>query len=100
MRTIRLFIVSWMHLLRHDSKHQHGRSRDFESLVQYNGDQFFVLRDFESYLEAQDKADQAYRNPKHWAQMSLINTANAGHFSSDLTIDRYVDDVWKLTPNK
>lgn len=72
----------------------------FESLVQYNGDQFFVLRDFESYLEAQDKVDQAYRNPKHWAQMSLINTANAGHFSSDLTIDRYVDDVWKLTPNK
>lgn len=72
----------------------------FDSLVQYNGDQFFVLRDFESYLKAQDKVDQAYRNPKHWAQMSLINTANAGHFSSDLTIDRYVDDVWKLTPNK
>ena len=72
----------------------------FDSLVQYNGDQFFVLRDFESYLKAQDKVDQAYRNLKHWAQMSLINTANAGHFSSDLTIDRYVDDVWKLTPNK
>lgn len=60
------------------------------------GDQYYVLYDFRAYCEAQAKIDRAYRDRKHWAQICLINLANCGYFSSDRTIQEYVDDIWKL----
>ena len=59
-------------------------------------DQYFILKDFESYRIAQEKVDMAYRNQGKWARMAMVNTANSGKFSSDRTIQEYVDEIWKL----
>ncbi|MFO8068783.1 MAG: glycogen/starch/alpha-glucan phosphorylase [Alkalibacterium sp.] len=67
----------------------------FESLVQYN-DEYFVLKDFDSYVEAQEKIDELYKNEKEWTKKSLLNIASAAPFSADYTIKRYADDIWKV----
>ena len=59
-------------------------------------DQYFILKDFESYMEAQKKISDAYTDKKRWARMALMNTACCGKFSSDRTIQEYVDEVWHL----
>nr|MCR4756572.1 glycogen/starch/alpha-glucan phosphorylase [Butyrivibrio sp.] len=59
-------------------------------------DQYFILKDFESYLEAQKRISDAYQDKKRWAKMALLNTASCGKFSSDRTIQEYVDEVWHL----
>ena len=59
-------------------------------------DQYFILKDFEPYLEAQKRISDAYQDKKRWAKMALLNTASCGKFSSDRTIQEYVDDVWHL----
>ena len=59
-------------------------------------DQYFILGDFRSYAEAQKKVEEAYRDEKKWAKMALLNTAHSGKFSSDRTIQEYVDDIWHL----
>lgn len=61
-----------------------------------NNDEFFVLKDFEPFVKVQEEVDKAYRDSRHWNQMALINIANAGHFSSDDTIKRYVKDIWHI----
>lgn len=67
----------------------------FDSLIKYN-DEYFLLRDFDSYVEAQKEIDKAYGNQTFWQKMSLINIANAGRFSSDETVSRYAEDIWKI----
>ena len=59
-------------------------------------DVYFILKDFDSYAEAQKRVDAAYRDQDGWAQMAMLNTACAGKFSSDRTIEEYVKDIWKL----
>jgi starch phosphorylase len=59
-------------------------------------DQYFILKDFEAYLDAQRRISDAYADKKRWAKMSLLNTASCGKFSSDRTIQEYVDEVWHL----
>ena len=59
-------------------------------------DTYFILADFRSYVEAQKKVMEAYKDEKRWAKMAILNVANAGKFSSDRTIQDYVDDIWKL----
>ena len=59
-------------------------------------DVYFILKDFRSYAEAQEKVEAAYRDKDRWAKMVLLNTASCGKFSSDRTIQEYVDDIWKL----
>ena len=59
-------------------------------------DVYFILKDFRSYAEAQEKVEAAYRDKDRWAKMVLLNTACCGKFSSDRTIQEYVDDIWKL----
>ena len=59
-------------------------------------DIYFILKDFDSYCEAQAKVDAAYRDQKGWARMAMMNTACSGKFSSDRTIEEYVKDIWKL----
>ena len=63
-------------------------------------DEFFVFKDFASYVEAQKKVDSLYRNKERWLKMSLINIANSGIFSSDNTIKRYADEIWNIKPHK
>ena len=59
-------------------------------------DQYFILGDFRSYAEAQKRVEEAYKDEKRWAKMALLNTACSGKFTSDRTIQEYVDDIWHL----
>ena len=59
-------------------------------------DIYFILKDFDSYAEAQRRVDAAYRDTSAWARMAMMNTACAGKFSSDRTIEEYVKDIWHL----
>ena len=54
------------------------------------------LADFRSYAEAQKRVEEAYKDEKRWAKMALLNTACSGKFTSDRTIQEYVDDIWHL----
>lgn len=69
----------------------------YDSLLKYN-DEYFLLRDFQSYVEAQEKIDCLYSDKTRWQEISLINIANAGRFSSDDTVMRYADDIWQIEP--
>jgi len=62
------------------------------------GDPYLVLADFQSYCEAHHALDIAYRDPKQWAKMAIMNTACMGKFNSDRSIQDYVDNIWHLTP--
>ncbi len=59
-------------------------------------DMYFILADFKSYAAAQERVEAKYRNEAAWARSAILNTACAGKFSSDRTIQEYVDDIWKL----
>uniref|UniRef100_A0A803QKT2 Alpha-1,4 glucan phosphorylase n=1 Tax=Cannabis sativa TaxID=3483 RepID=A0A803QKT2_CANSA len=61
-------------------------------------DYFLVGKDFPSYLECQDKVDEAYRDQKKWTRMSILNTAGSYKFSSDRTIHEYAKDIWNIQP--
>ncbi|MCW8108808.1 glycogen/starch/alpha-glucan phosphorylase [Alteromonas ponticola] len=60
------------------------------------GDAYMVLADFRAYSDAQIKVDEAYRDKTRWAKMAIINTAKMGKFTSDRSIQDYVDKIWKL----
>ena len=59
-------------------------------------DPYFILKDFRSYAEAQERVEAAYKDEKGWARKAMLNVAHAGKFTSDRTIQEYVDDIWKL----
>ena len=61
-------------------------------------DEYFVLKDFASYAEAQERVDKAYKDKDKWAKMAIINTAYSGKFSSDRTIREYANEIWGLKP--
>ena len=59
-------------------------------------DRYFILADFRSYANAQKKVEEYYRNTTAWAKSAILNVAHVGKFSSDRTIQEYVDDIWHL----
>ena len=59
-------------------------------------DNYYVLYDFHEYRKAHERIDEAYKDKKKWAKMSLKNIANAGKFSSDRTIREYADEIWNI----
>lgn len=59
-------------------------------------DTYFILKDAEAYTEAQKRVEAAYRDEKNWAKSAIINVASSGKFSSDRTIQEYVDEIWHL----
>ena len=61
-------------------------------------DVYFILKDFRSYADAQERVEKAYRDKEGWAKMALTNTACSGKFSSDRTIKEYADEIWNLKP--
>ncbi len=72
----------------------------YNSLLESNGyeraDQYFILKDFRAYAEAQKKVEEAYRNEAAWARSAILNVAKCGKFTSDRTIEEYVKDIWHL----
>lgn len=69
----------------------------FDSLLKYN-DEYFLLKDFKSYCDAQYRVDLAYKDQQRWQAISLMNIANAGKFSADYTVQNYADDIWQIEP--
>ena len=59
-------------------------------------DQYFILKDFRSYAQASEKVNKAYRDRDAWTRKAILNTAHAGKFTSDRTIEEYVKDIWHL----
>jgi starch phosphorylase len=72
----------------------------YNSLLNTNStaraDTFFILKDFQAYADAQTKVEAAYKDEKGWAKSAILNMACAGKFTSDRTIQQYVDEIWKL----
>ncbi|WP_342976762.1 glycogen/starch/alpha-glucan phosphorylase [Streptococcus constellatus] len=67
----------------------------YEALITHN-DEYFLLEDFASYVAAQEKIDQLYRDKEKWARMSLVNIATSDKFTSDDTIEQYAKEIWNL----
>ncbi len=65
-----------------------------DDILEY--DEYFVLKDFDSYRQAQENINQKFRDRQLWAKMALANIANSGFFSTDRTIQEYIDEIWKL----
>ena len=76
----------------------HGDSNLFRPLTNslLYGDPYFLLADYQSYLDCQEKVSQAYQNPEHWSKMSILNVARMGKFSSDRSIREYCQDIWDI----
>ncbi len=90
-----------MELINGTFSHDTELFRDlYDSLLRGNGydkaDQYFILAGFRAYAAAQEKVEEAYRDEKRWARMAMMNTACSGKFTSDRTIQEYVDDMWHL----
>lgn len=79
--------------------HPNASAKDFEPILHdlfKENDYFLVLKEFEAYKQAQAKINQMYKNRVEWNQKCLLNIANSGFFSSDRTIEEYVQDIWHL----
>ncbi len=79
---------------------EHGAFGGVHHSLLHGGDPYLLLPDFRSYCDAHAKVDAAYRDPKLWAKMAILNTARMGKFSSDRTIRQYADEIWNLKPVK
>jgi starch phosphorylase len=62
------------------------------------GDYYMHLADLRSYCDAQAKVAELYRNREEWSKKAIVNVACSGKFSSDRTIQEYIDDIWKAQP--
>ena len=92
MRSVRLSLYSRVSTYSNGDKELF---RDlYDSLVMK--DVYFTLKDFDSYADAQKRVEEAYRDQQKWSKMAMLNTACSGKFSSDRTIQEYVDDIWHL----
>ena len=87
-----------------DGTYAHGSHEMYKNL--YNSllntqctdraDTYFILKDFRSYADAQKRVEEAYKDTDRWSRMAMMNTACCGKFSSDRTIEEYVEDMWHL----
>ena len=71
----------------------------FEELMNHN-DEYMLLADFHAYKDAQEKVQALYQDRQRWAHICLVNIAQSGYFSSDRTIQEYIDDIWHIEPVK
>lgn len=84
-----------------------GAKHEFEAIhdaLLMENDQYFVLKDFDAYVNVQSQVVEAFQDETEWSKKSLINIAKSGYFSSDRTIKQYADEIWKIhsvpTPSK
>jgi starch phosphorylase len=89
-----------MHLLEcgHFNQFEPGIFDDVINSIKSPHDPWMTIADFRSYIDAQKRVDQAWRDQEHWTRMSILNTAASGKFSTDRTISDYNREIWKLTP--
>jgi starch phosphorylase len=69
----------------------------YDSLLN-GGDEYFVLKDFDSYAQTHRRIVEAYKNREEWTKMQIMNVAKSGKFSSDRTIKEYAEEIWNLEP--
>jgi starch phosphorylase len=67
-----------------------------DSLLYY--DTYLLLADYQSYVDCQEQAAEAYRDTDAWTRMSILNTARCGYFSSDRSMRQYCEGIWKVEP--
>lgn len=82
-----------------DGTFKDNENRDFEDLynsLMREGDQYFLLADFESFKEAEERVFEAYKDELGWAKKAFLNVCNSGVFSSDRTIQQYCDEIWGI----
>ena len=80
-----------------------GPYGNFQSLFDYflqGNDEFFILKDFNAYIEAHEQINTRYQDKMSWLRMAAMNIANSARFSSDRTIDEYADEIWHIEPCK
>lgn len=82
----------------HFNQFEPGIFDDIINSVKSGNDQWKTLADFRSFVDAQGRVEEAYRDQDRWTKMSILNTAASGKFSTDRTITDYNNDIWKLTP--
>jgi starch phosphorylase len=61
-------------------------------------DNYFVLKDLDSYIKAQEKINELYKDQKKWLHMSIVNVAKSGFFTTDRTMRQYNEDIWHVKP--
>ena len=78
-----------------------GEAALFQPLIHslLHRDDYFVLADFQSYIDCQKEVSRAWADQHHWTRMSILNAARMGPFSSDRTIQDYSRDIWRVEPN-
>ena len=83
-----------------DGYFSHGDRELFRPLVDglLHHDPYFLLADYQSYVDCQDQVGNAYRDKDHWTRMSILNVARTGKFSSDRSIRDYCAEIWKVSP--
>ena len=65
--------------------------------IMNNNDCFFILKDLPEYIKAQERIEKLYQDKQRWAQMCIANIGSSGYFTSDRTIEQYVEDIWHLS---
>ena len=82
----------------HFNQFESGIFDDLINSIKCPNDPWMTIADFRSYVDAQKRVEDTYRDKDHWTRMSILNCANSGKFSTDRTINEYNNDIWKLTP--
>lgn len=82
----------------HFNQFESGIFDDIMASIKSPNDPWMTIADFRSYLDAQRRVDEAWRDQEYWTKMSIYNTAASGKFSTDRTIADYNRDIWKLSP--
>jgi starch phosphorylase len=77
-----------------------GNQQLFRPIVDslLGNDEYFLLADYQSYIDCQESVSHAYRDQEHWTRMSILSTARMGKFSSDRSIREYAHNIWRVEP--
>src|SRR5262249_37442151 len=82
----------------HFSRTEPGIFGSLKDTLLQSGDHYMHLADLTSYVQAQEKLGELYRDPGAWAEKAILNVASSGKFSSDRTIHEYATEIWKAEP--
>ena len=80
------------------SPEEPDRFRPIIDALLHQGDRYFLLADYASYIAGHVRADMLYRNPDEWVRKAVLNVAGMGSFSSDRAVAEYAEEIWRLTP--